>query len=629
MAKITALPVANVLSGEEHLPIVQGNQTKRVTMTALRALIVPFLQQYYKGDRGDTGASNNTYTTKAALTAASLLNSSFTFAPPEGSDDGLVAGKFYYQTANFTGQEDDIARGNIVKLDDVPITYGALVREDARGLSFKASATAGSRNLAEKLTERVSALDHGAIADGARHPLSERYATLAAAQRVYPFVSSLDQTLDWAGGQKVLNIARDSIASNRRVIPFFPAGRYINSDSLRVASDVWMKGEKGTIFDNQNWPLAVAQVVNDDPNTLDRVLITDIAFHGGRHGISISVAVGTESIVLERCSFFLQTVSNFQCNRLLQTAVFSRCIFDMAPYGVYAPGGITNQVSFFTCEFNNHAWESLYINGGEGISLYACRMEAGGALGRNTIRLINVRAFRYIGGYVEGTHTKFIDETGSTDTVSIDGTHLTGSSDGIGGFAPYELQSDGIITIANTHSAFGLIGSANIMTSGRNIGLRTHLSNVWRHKDRSGGRVSGKLNAVPDDGIIHVATFKRQSAADKQMLSGTMVLNFEGVDSTSNVGGRTSKRIYHFAVDTIGAVVTAIAKPMSAFDDLGAITITIEPAQGATALETSLRIVYANARSNIPQYGPSLSHIEMDYAGFTSNQDNPLQVTLQ
>lgn len=71
MAKITDLNVATALTGDEHLPIVQGSTTKRVTMNAFRALITPFLQNWYRGDPGPAGPSNNTRTTIAALKAAS------------------------------------------------------------------------------------------------------------------------------------------------------------------------------------------------------------------------------------------------------------------------------------------------------------------------------------------------------------------------------------------------------------------------------------------------------------------------------------------------------------------------------------------------------------------------------
>jgi hypothetical protein len=57
MAKITALDVVEHLTGDEFLPIVQGASTRRATMTSLRALIVPFLQYWYKGERGIPGGN--------------------------------------------------------------------------------------------------------------------------------------------------------------------------------------------------------------------------------------------------------------------------------------------------------------------------------------------------------------------------------------------------------------------------------------------------------------------------------------------------------------------------------------------------------------------------------------------
>jgi hypothetical protein len=42
----------------------------------------------------------------------------------------------------------------------------------------------------------------GAIGDGALHPLSEYFATLAEAQAVYPFATALTQTRDWAAFEK-------------------------------------------------------------------------------------------------------------------------------------------------------------------------------------------------------------------------------------------------------------------------------------------------------------------------------------------------------------------------------------------------------------------------------------------
>jgi hypothetical protein len=73
MAKITALDVAEALSGDEHLPIVQNGTTRRATMAGLRDLITPFLQNWYKGDRGETGGNVMSVGTFAQMAARSNM----------------------------------------------------------------------------------------------------------------------------------------------------------------------------------------------------------------------------------------------------------------------------------------------------------------------------------------------------------------------------------------------------------------------------------------------------------------------------------------------------------------------------------------------------------------------------
>lgn len=58
----------------------------------------------------------------------------------------------------------------------------------------------------------------GAIGDGGLHPLSERYNSLARAQAVYPFATSLAQQIDWAAVQLALNTAAE-LKISQVVIP--------------------------------------------------------------------------------------------------------------------------------------------------------------------------------------------------------------------------------------------------------------------------------------------------------------------------------------------------------------------------------------------------------------------------
>lgn len=104
MAKITDLAAVNAITGDEYLPIVQGGATKRATMSSLRALIVPFLQNWYKGDPGDTGPASNTYRNYAALLASDPTRKSATLVPDPGETEAPgqfshIGGKWVRQTA--------------------------------------------------------------------------------------------------------------------------------------------------------------------------------------------------------------------------------------------------------------------------------------------------------------------------------------------------------------------------------------------------------------------------------------------------------------------------------------------------------------------------------------------------
>ena len=56
-----------------------------------------------------------------------------------------------------------------------------------------------------KNTDYVTTKDFGAICDGTYHPLSEKFGSLAAAQVIYPFATSLAQSIDDVALQKALN----------------------------------------------------------------------------------------------------------------------------------------------------------------------------------------------------------------------------------------------------------------------------------------------------------------------------------------------------------------------------------------------------------------------------------------
>lgn len=91
---------------------------------------------------------------------------------------------------------------NVLKYD--PDQFKLLLSQPG-GISYVGATPSG--NLSQVITW-VTPEQFGAIGDGTVHQLSERYSTLAAAQAVYPFVTALTQTIDWASCQAAENYAR-------------------------------------------------------------------------------------------------------------------------------------------------------------------------------------------------------------------------------------------------------------------------------------------------------------------------------------------------------------------------------------------------------------------------------------
>lgn len=92
----------------------------------------------------------------------------------------------------------------------------------------------------DKNKDVINVKDFGAKGDGADHPLSEVYPSLSAAQAVYPFVTSLTQTQDYAAIQSAINAAKTVNAA-----VFIPSGSYIVSTSITADYAVSIYGEGG------------------------------------------------------------------------------------------------------------------------------------------------------------------------------------------------------------------------------------------------------------------------------------------------------------------------------------------------------------------------------------------------
>jgi hypothetical protein len=107
--------------------------------------------------------------------------------------------------------------------------YGAFLPGTAQTVPTPAGVVTGA--LTDYGGEMWNVKSFGAIGDGSSHPLSTRYGTLAAAQAVYSFATSLAQEIDYCAIQAAINIA---LSTNARAV-YIPIGRYIVSNPLLIS----------------------------------------------------------------------------------------------------------------------------------------------------------------------------------------------------------------------------------------------------------------------------------------------------------------------------------------------------------------------------------------------------------
>lgn len=99
---------------------------------------------------------------------------------------------------------------------------------------------AAARTQHDKNKDVINVKDFGAKGDGSDHPLSEVFPSLASAQAIYPFVTSLSQTQDYAAIQAAINAAKTINAA-----VFIPSGQYIVNSTILADYAISMYGEGG------------------------------------------------------------------------------------------------------------------------------------------------------------------------------------------------------------------------------------------------------------------------------------------------------------------------------------------------------------------------------------------------
>ncbi|MGU2291258.1 phage tail fiber domain-containing protein [Pseudomonas aeruginosa] len=114
--------------------------------------------------------------------------------------------------------------------DGTPRVVQDLSKSDgASGIGWK------QRTVADRLNDTANVKDYGAIADGAYHPLSERLATLAEAQAVYPHATALTDSIDWAAYQAAINSGAPHVHA--------PGGHYVMNRGTLAERDIRYTGD--------------------------------------------------------------------------------------------------------------------------------------------------------------------------------------------------------------------------------------------------------------------------------------------------------------------------------------------------------------------------------------------------
>ena len=351
----------------------------------------------------------------------------------------------------------------------------------------------------------LSVRDFGATGDGLYRPLRDRYPTLAAARRRFPFAADLDQSVDHAAIQAALNAAAEVAGT-----VYLPAGRYIVSDTLLIPSYVSIEGEarSGAIIDNQNLRLDKPQFANKEPSSFVHVTMRNLTGHGGTHFLKVDAAASCSYNCFEAINTNLQSVSDFQFNRL-EVSRFDNCnlLSRGSGYRIDVQNYPCNANMLTNVRMTASGRGAINLTGGELWLMLGGSIESGGSPGRADITLgavPHLRGARFLGVYFESGNELALRAASAATGIVFEGCHFTGASSSQG-FAPPRFEAgSSIVEFAGNDFAplrgKGARGSAQMLLRGHNDGLTTAGAVIWDRLSADGGVVRGRerrLGAAP------------------------------------------------------------------------------------------------------------------------------------
>ena len=486
--------------------------------------------------------------------------------------DGSI---WYWTPGDFSRTTADQIDVNVVAANGVDLTAGAWIRQSSSGSTFKQGAIGSViRGAENKNRETVSAGDFGAIADGTLHLLSERYPTLAAAQAIYPFVTDLDQTIDYAALQAGLN------AVENKGCLIVPPGHYrIGTDSLIIANYCMFQG-----MNRGGDDLGFGSLIESD-STTDPILtnkytanvtfwqVRDLAFRGGGYAIGVFDAVSCSGLVIERIDTRGCAIDDLRFNRMEVSVIRDSFLLSgsRTGYARHIPNFAQNGNRFENNRCSSAGFGAWAAGqGAEGCHWDGGSVEGGGQPGAAAMTLIGdvvpVRACSVRGVYFENIGEFLIRSRGTVE-VSLDDNRISGSASPSGALVPSKFDiGASLLSLGDNDWNEGTVGPTpaplNVYLRGLNSGLSTSRSNVWRSLGRTFGEGLTKARNFTAAPTFMIATMLRESAATDPTNSLSQVLHLHVTAHGIKTGTSTTvirSTIYE---------VTILAKPGGGFEML-------------------------------------------------------------
>lgn len=520
------------------------------------------------GPEGPTGPANSTYTSLAALKAAPQSNRSYILA--DGANSPVT---YAYVAGDFTGRADDV---NVVKLDAVPLTTGALVRQAADAIAFKAPKPKTlTRSTANRLAETPSTGDY-----------DTRYAPLGF-DNGPGIQAAID---DYAG-----------YASNVGQTVYMPTGLFRTDTPINPSDNASLigQGPRSTIFYREQDRTDKAAIYQPGiQRGFQR--IEGIGFRGYAIGEHIAGAVDG---FRRRALHYLLCGVGMQCDGALQTSVLEDIDFAGGNIGIWAKDYVNNRVTVRDCDFKNMAGPSLLMGGAEDFAVEGGRFEAGGVQGGYTLDVSKVRSLHFDKGYMESTHENALRMTNSENgVVSFSNFHFTGTGAQAGGGLGYKWVTDGSgrIVFHNCDATYPMYVPYNALLEGNNPGLIPRMFS---------GRLPRK-RISPAGPVANLVGFRRfntsNTPTNSTALRATLWLTYEFGSAGGGISGvASSEYTIHLQAQGSGNIQAVIKKNDQNSHIFGS-GIVIEVLAGTDA-ETAIIIVRMN----------DLDFAGMAYANYT------------